>query len=111
MKKFLTTVIAAVMAIGFAGTINPVKAEATGYHVGFSVADVVEDAKAVEAGEFSATSIPLRIQDDVLRIYIRKSRETKELEFKCEMLWGKFNPKPPALTANDIKSLIYEALG
>ena len=70
MKKLMMsifTAIATVMAIGSIGAVNSIKAEA---HAGFTIADVVWETKCVESGEVDASSIPLRIQDDVCRIYI-----------------------------------------
>lgn len=90
MKKIMMsifTAIVTVMAIGSIGAVNPIKAEA---HAGFTIADVVWETKCVESGEVDASSIPLRIQDDVCRIYISKSWRTEELTFEYEMLWDRY---------------------
>lgn len=90
MKKFtskILTVIAAVMAIGSIGAVTPIKAEA---HTGFTIADVVWETRCVESGEVDASSIPLRIQDDVCRIYISKSWQTGGLVFEYKMLWDRY---------------------
>lgn len=91
MKKNMMsifTAIVAVTAIGSIGAVNPIKAEAR--TEGFNIADVVWETRCVESGEVDASSIPLRIQDDVCRIYISKSWRTEEVTFEYEMLWDRY---------------------
>lgn len=110
MKKVFATFMTAIMA-GIMVVSANVTARAEDYqYVGFYMADVVADAKAVESGEFSATSIPLRIENDVCRIFINRSWETGEIRYEYEMLWGRFNPNPPSYTAEEIEAIIIEAL-
>lgn len=110
MKKFTKAIMTAIMA-GIMVVSANVTARAEDYqYVGFYMADVVADAKAVESGEFSATSIPLRIENDVCRIFINRSWRTGEVTYEYEMLWGRFNPNPPSYTAEEIEAIIIEAL-
>ncbi len=110
MKKFTKAIMTAIMT-GIMVVSANVTARAEDYqYVGFYMADVVADAKAVESGEFSATSIPLRIQNDVCRIWINRSWRTGEMTYEYEMLWGRFNPNPPSYTAEEIEAIIIEAL-
>lgn len=110
MKKFTKAIMTAIMT-GIMVVGANVTARAEDYqYVGFYMADVVADAKAVESGEFSATSIPLRIENDVCRIFINRSWETGEIRYEYEMLWGRFNPNPPSYTAEEIEAIILEAL-
>ena len=90
MKKLMSilTAIVAVTAIGSIGAVNPIKAEAR--TEGFNIADVVWETRCVESGEVDASIIPLRIQDDICRIYISKSWRTSYLEFEYEMMWDRY---------------------
>lgn len=111
MKKVFATFMTAIMAgIMIVSANVTARAEEDYQRVAFYMCDVVADAKAVESGEFSATSIPLRIENDVCRIWINRSWRTGEMTYKAEMLWGRYNPNPPSYTAEDIEAIILGAL-
>lgn len=111
MKKFTKAIMTAIMAATMIVSANvTARAEEDYQRVAFYMCDVVADAKAVESGEFSATSIPLRIENDVCRVFIRRSWGTGDMIYEYEMLWGRYNPNPPSYTAEDIEAIILEAL-
>lgn len=106
MKKIIMTIVSVIVAVStIVGNVKPVKAEAT--FRGFCVADVVNDAKAVMNDEFSSVSIPLRIQNDIMRIDINKSYISGEMTFEVgEILIGKFDPNPKPITEDDIRDIM-----
>lgn len=108
MKKLMSIILTGIMAVSMIGgaTVNALAEE----FEGFCIADVVRDAKDVESGKISASSVPLRIQNDICRIWINKSWQTENLEFETEMLWGRYNPNPTPITEEQLEQIILEAL-
>lgn len=108
MKKLMSIILTGIMAATMIGGAT-VTAQAEEFE-GFCIADVVRDAKDVESGAISASSIPLRIQNDICRIWINKSWRTGNLEIETEMRWGKYNPNPTPITEEQIEQIILGAL-
>lgn len=108
MKKLMSIILTGIMAVSMIGGAT-VTAQAEEFE-GFCIADVVQDAKDVESGEISASSVPLRIQNDICRIWINKSWRTGNLEIETEMLWGRYNPNPTPITEEQIEQIILGAL-
>lgn len=109
MKKFVSAILTIIMAVSMISGAA-VNAQAEADFEGFCIADVVRDAKDVEAGVYSRSSIPLRIGNDVCRISIKRDWQTEELVYECEMLWGRFNPNPAPITEETVKQIILGAL-
>lgn len=109
MKKIMSIILTGIMAVNMIGSATVTTAQAEEFE-GFCIADVVQDAKDVESGKISASSIPLRIQNDICRIWVNKSWRTGNLEIETEMRWGKYNPNPTPITEEQIEQIILEAL-
>lgn len=109
MKKVFATFMTAIMT-GIMVVSANVTARAEEERSGRRISDVVQAAKEVENGTYSATSIPLRIQNDVCRIWIDRDWRTEELRFEAEMLWGRYDPNPAPLTEQDIRDILMGAL-
>ena len=109
MKKFTKAIMTAIMAATMIVSAN-VTAQAEEGRSGRRISDVVEAAKEVADGTYSATSIPLRIENDICRIWIDRDWRTNELRYEAEMLWGKYNPNPAPVTEQDIRDILMGAL-
>lgn len=108
MKKFFGVILTAIMAATMIGSVS-VNAQAE-EETGRRISDVVQAAKEVADGTYSACSIPLRVQNDICRVWINTDWQTGELYYETEMLWGKYNPNPAPVTEQDIRDILMGAL-
>lgn len=106
MKKIIMTIVSMITMVNVIGSVT-VNTQAEATFRGFTVADVVSDAKAVMADEFSSVSIPLRIQNDIMRIDINKSCINGKMTFEVgDLILGGFDPNPKPLTEQQIRDTL-----
>ena len=108
MKKLMSIILTGIMAVTMIGgaTVTAQAEEGSGRRI----SDVVQAAKEVADGTYSACSIPLRVQNDICRVWIDTDWQTGELYYETKMLWGKYDPNPAPVTEQDIRDILMGAL-